>query len=322
MIENKPLLSICIPTVVRAEYLRNCLESLVRQPEFFTEDVEIIISDNASWDKGATETVGKEYAEKYQNIHYFRNAKNVDDRNFPMALSRANGILRKLSNDSIIYRPGTIAYMCDQARKYREEKPHLFFLNPRVDQSYKKPKVVDFNHFMKQTSFHATWIGSFAVWDTECQDLMEDTSGCDLKLWQVWKLCRMFEKRNQGVVLYKRFADNQQLKNKLLTINHDKVFYTNFMTILKPEVEKGLLSESCLKKIERDLLFDFFTNWMLLWELQISGYTFTANQDFKQRVLDIYKDKPYYRFFLIYYQFLKFLAKRGALEAVMGRKKR
>ena len=320
--ENKPLLSICIPTVVRSEYLRNCLESLVGQPEFFTEDVEVIISDNASWDKGATEAVGKEYAEKYKNIHYFRNAKNVDDRNFPMALSRANGVLRKLSNDSIIYRPGTIAYMCDMARKYMDEKPHLFFLNPRVDQPHKKSKVVDFNHFMKQTSFHATWIGSFAIWDTECQDLMEDTRGCDLKLWQVWKLCRMFEKRNKGVVLYKRFADNQQLKNKLLTINHDKVFYTNFMTILRPEVEKGLLSESCLKRIERDLLFDFFTNWMLLWELQISGYTFTANQDFKQRVLDIYKDKPYYRFFLIYYRFLKFLAKRGVLEAVMGRKKR
>lgn len=322
MAEKKPLLSICIPTWNRAEYLKACLESLVCQPEFFSEDIEIIISDNASTDEGATEAVGKDYAAEYENIHYFRNVENINDRNFPMALNRANGILRKLSNDSIIYRPGTIAYMCDMARKYVEEKPHLFFLNPRVDQSYKKPRIVDFNQFMRKTSFHATWIGSFAIWDTECEGLLEDTSGCDLKLWQVWKLCRMFEKRNKGVVLYKRFADNQQLKNKLLTINHDKVFYHNFMAILQPEVEKGLLRDSCVKKIERDLLFDFFTNWMLLWELQISGYTFTANENFKQRVLDIYKDKPYYRFFLIYYQFLKFLAKRGVLEAAMGRKRR
>lgn len=322
MTDNKPLLSICIPTVNRAEPLRKCLESLIKQPEFLPENVEIIISDNASPDKGVTMAVGKEYSEKYENIYYFRNERGIEDKNFPVALNRASGILRKLSNDSIIYRPGTIAYMCDLIKKYMEEKPHLFFLNPRVDQPHKKMKKVDFNHFMKQTSFHATWIGSFAVWDTECQDLMEDTSGCDLKLWQVWKLCRMFEKRNQGVVLYKRFADNQQLKSKLLTYNHDQVFYTNFMTLLKPEVEKGLLSASCVKKIERDLLFDFFTNWMLLWELQISGYTFTANQDFKQRVLDIYRDKPYYSFFLIYYQFLKFLAKKGVLEAAMGRKKR
>lgn len=322
MVENKPLLSICIPTVNRAEPLRKCLDSLVGQPEFFTENVEIIISDNASPDKGATMAVGKEYSEKYSNIHYFRNERGIEDKNFPTVLSRASGVLRKLSNDCIVYRPGTIAYMCDMARKYMDEKPHLFFLNPRVDQSHKKPKIIDFNRFMKQTSFHATWIGSFAVWDTECQDLLEDTSGCDLKLWQVWKLCRMFEKRNKGVVLYKRFADNQQLKSKLLTYNHDQVFYTNFMAILKPEVEKGFLSESCVKKIEKDLLFDFFTNWMLLWELQISGYTFTANQDFKQRVLDIYKDKPYYRFFLIYYKFLKFLSKRGLLEAAMRRTKR
>ena len=319
---KKPLLSICIPTWNRSEYLRICLDSLIGQPEFFTEDVEIIISDNYSPDEGATETLGKEYAEKYENIYYFRNESCIEDNNFPMALSRANGILRKLSNDSIIYRPGSIAYMCGMARKYIKEKPHLFFLNPRVDQSYKKPKVVDFDHFMRRTSFHATWIGSFAMWDTECEELLDDTGACELKLWQVWKLCRMFEKRNAGVVLYKRFADNQRLVNRLLTYNHDQVFYTNFMTILKPEIKSGLLSRSCVKKIERDLLFDFFTNWMLLWELQISGYTFTENQDFKQRVLDIYKDKPYYRFFLIYYRFLKFLAKRGALEAAMGRTKR
>lgn len=320
--EKKPLLSICIPTVVRAEYLRRCLESLVGQPEFFTEDVEIVISDNASWDKGATEAVGKEYAAKYENIHYFRNAKNVDDRNFPTALSRANGILRKLSNDSLIYRPGTIAYMCDIARKYMDEKPHLFFLNPKRDQPDRTSKVLDFDHFMRRVSFNATWIGAFTVWDTECQDLMEDLSGCDLKLWQVWKLCRMFEKRNKGVVLYRRFADMQQLKNKLLTINHDQVFYTNFMTLLWPSVENGMLRASSLEKIEKELLFDFFTRWMLLWELQIPGYTYTANDNFKQRVLDIYKDKPYYRFFLLYYRMMKYLTERGVPVMVRGGKKR
>ncbi len=322
--KNNPLLSICIPTAARAEYLRNCLESLIKQPEFFTDNVEVIISDNASAfdDGGATEVVGQEYAGKYENIHYFKNDANVEDRNFPIALSRANGILRKLSNDSIIYRTGSIGYMCEMVRKYMKDRPHLFFLNPRVDQPHRKTKVVDFDYFMRQTSFHATWIGSFAVWDTECQDLLEDTSGCDLKLWQVWKLCKMFEKRNKGVVLYKRFADNQQMKNKLQTLKYDQVFYINFMEILMPEIENGLLCPSCIKKIEKDLLFDFFTNWMLLWELQIPGYTFKGNQDFKERVLDIYKDKPYYRFFLIYYQFLRFLAKRGVLEAAMGRKKR
>lgn len=322
IMENKPLLSICIPTWNRSENLRACLESLIAQPEFLTEDVEIIISDNYSPDSGATEALGKSYAEKYTNIHYFRNERGIEDKNFPTALSRANGILRKLSNDSIIYRPGTIAYMCDVARKFMGEKPHLFFLNPKKDQHYEKMKVVDFDHFMRKVSFNATWIGAFAVWDTECGDLLEDTSSCKLKLWQVWKLCRMFEKRNQGVVLCRRFADLQPLKNKLLTYNQDQVFYTNFMTILKPEVESGLLSVSCKEKIEKDLLFDFFTRWMLLWELQIPGYTYTANENFKQRVLDIYKDKPYYRFYLLYYRFVKFLTERGVPVVVRGGKKR
>ena len=83
---KKPLLSICIPTWNRSEYLRICLDSLIGQPEFFTEDVEIIISDNYSPDEGATETLGKEYAEKYENIYYFRNESCIEDKNFPMAL--------------------------------------------------------------------------------------------------------------------------------------------------------------------------------------------------------------------------------------------
>ena len=174
--EKKPLLSICIPTWSRSECLRVCLESLVGQPEFLTEEVEIIISDNVSWDEGATEAIGKQYSEKYENIYYFRNAENIEDRNFPMALSRANGILRKLSNDSIVYRPGTIAYMCDIARKYMDEKPHLFFLNPKRDQPDRRSKVLDFDHFMRRVSFNATWIGEFTGWDSECKQLMEEVT--------------------------------------------------------------------------------------------------------------------------------------------------
>lgn len=48
MEEKKPLLSICIPTYNRAEYLEKSLESIIRQSEFHSDDVDVVISDNCS----------------------------------------------------------------------------------------------------------------------------------------------------------------------------------------------------------------------------------------------------------------------------------
>jgi abequosyltransferase len=80
--ENKlPLLSICIPTYNREKYLQECLESIIRQEEFNIEDIEIIISDNASQDN--TKDLVHHYQTKYTNIRYYCNKENVGPlRNF------------------------------------------------------------------------------------------------------------------------------------------------------------------------------------------------------------------------------------------------
>lgn len=73
--QNKPILSICIPTYNREKYLKECLDSVINQEWFDEEKIEIIISDNASKDN-TTELV-KEYQNKHKNIRYFRNDKNL-----------------------------------------------------------------------------------------------------------------------------------------------------------------------------------------------------------------------------------------------------
>lgn len=73
MENNKPLLSICIPTYNREIYLKKLLDSIISQEIFInTNDVEIVIDDWPS--KDDTEKLVKEYKEKYPNkIRYFRN---------------------------------------------------------------------------------------------------------------------------------------------------------------------------------------------------------------------------------------------------------
>lgn len=72
---NKPLLSICIPTYNREKHLDECLDSIVNQEWFNEQEIEIVVSDNASID-GTIELV-KKYQNDHKNIRYFRNKKNL-----------------------------------------------------------------------------------------------------------------------------------------------------------------------------------------------------------------------------------------------------
>ncbi len=83
-----PLLSLCIPTFNRAQFLDACLDSLRSTSAEVWESVEILISDNASTDH--TREVVRKYEQKYR-IRYFRNETNIGgERNFFAAAERAS----------------------------------------------------------------------------------------------------------------------------------------------------------------------------------------------------------------------------------------
>ena len=71
---NKPLLSICIPTYNREKKLKELLDSIIAQPAF-TDDVEILIYDDPSTDN--TQRMVKEYTDTHSNIIYHRNITRV-----------------------------------------------------------------------------------------------------------------------------------------------------------------------------------------------------------------------------------------------------
>lgn len=77
MTKQGPLLSICIPTYNREKYLKELLDSIVKQKEFIsTNEVEIVIDDGPSTDN--TELIVKEYIKIYWNkIKYYRNSKRI-----------------------------------------------------------------------------------------------------------------------------------------------------------------------------------------------------------------------------------------------------
>jgi len=117
-------LSICIPTFNREPFLQETLDSILSQ---MTEEIEIVVSDNASTDN--TEELIQRYQKKYSRITYFRWDSNQGaDRNYLKAVELAKGEYCWLmgSDDALMagaiermlgeIRAGYDIYLCNRVR--------------------------------------------------------------------------------------------------------------------------------------------------------------------------------------------------------------
>lgn len=91
---NKPLVSICIPAYNAEKELWRALESCINQTY---QNIEIIICDDASKDK--TEEIALNYIIKDKRIKYFKNENNLGPvKNFSKSFNLASGEFIQLLN--------------------------------------------------------------------------------------------------------------------------------------------------------------------------------------------------------------------------------
>lgn len=281
-------LSLCIPTYNRASYLRNSLETIVAQDEFKAGKVEIVISDNASTDN--TEEIGKEYAKRYANVLYFRNEKNIVNDNFPLALSRANGILRRLCNDTLCFREGSLRHMCDVVTRYEETKPYLYWMGVDRLETFEE---YNFRDGIRKVSYWMTSIGSFSIWDTECQGIETDTAGAELMLWQVRKALELAAVKDHIVLVNEDLSYTPKVRGRDVSYGLYHVFYDNYFQLLEPYFQNGRLTTEDRESLERDLFLNFFPAWCARWKVQKSAMQYSDTEDLCKCVERAIEDKPY-----------------------------
>jgi len=139
---NKPLLSICIPTYNRSEFLKDALDSILRQINENNKDkVEICISDNASEDN--TEELVKEYQKKSPiPIIYHKNEKNMGaDYNYLKVVEIANGEYCWLLGSDDIIEEGGIDTVLEEIEKNRDIV--IFYTNVQKYDITLKKKIND-----------------------------------------------------------------------------------------------------------------------------------------------------------------------------------
>lgn len=288
----KPILSICIPTYNRADYLRKCLEAIVSQ-DGFDERVEVVISDNCSTDD--TGKVAGEFAEKHGNIRYFRNDANYRDRNFALSLQRASGSLRKLTNDTIIYKPGAVRYMLDAAERWAEERPQIYFLAGGT--KAEDPLRADtLEEYIDTIGINLTWIRSLAVWEDDVDDLSVLEEYAHTNLAQVPFLLGNFAKRGSAVIYDRAVMDMMEVDKKNLAYGLFHVFHDNLLGFIRPHAEAGEISPGCYERLRKSILMDFFTIWMYNLRVNPDQYV-VSDEDLPLLLKEAYGKEDYYKEF-------------------------
>jgi abequosyltransferase len=110
---TRPLLSVCIATYNRAQYIGETLESIIPQ---VTEEVEIVVIDGASTD--STCAVVEKYVKLCKQIRYIRLPKKGGvDQDYCAAVEHAQGKMCWLFPDDDLLRPGAISAVLLEASK-------------------------------------------------------------------------------------------------------------------------------------------------------------------------------------------------------------
>lgn len=257
--KNKPLLSICIPTCNRAQILKKVLSSITENYSF-DDNVEIVISDNASTDE--TEIICKEFTQKYENVVYFKNEKNCDDNNFWLALTRATGRYRKLQNDYLGFVDNALEFMKNVLSENLEK--NIFFTgNSLFTKEYKSCTHIEcenINDYILAVSSFTTYISLFGAWEEDLLFIKEPLKNTALKLNQVdWTYQLLTHPTSKKTILinnpiYKSFSNTLSTRGGY---NWFEIHVKHYYDIMQGYVDKGFITKKTLQKDKNNCLYHF-----------------------------------------------------------------
>jgi len=248
------------------------------------DDIEIIISDNASTDE--TSVVATKYMKEHPGkIRYFRNDVDIEDKNFEKALSCGVGDFLKLANDSLIWENNSIETIAKIIVAAIGVKPVLFFLNGSKPTKEITTFITNEDDLLTTISFYSTWIGGFGIW-RENFNSMRDLSRCaSLKLVQADALFREFKISKRAIVCNIKIVSVSWTGPKG-GYNIAQVFGTNYLKVLRLSatgLSKRTFANEKRSVLENHIL-PFFSD---------PSHNF-SDINIKESLPD-YKDEPYFK---------------------------
>jgi glycosyltransferase involved in cell wall biosynthesis len=300
-----PILSICIPTYNRADFLEKTITSIVNQNRFKdSNDIEVIICDNCSNDN--TQLISNKFVESFKGkIKYYRNEVNLYDSNFERALSYGSGHFLKLNNDTLLHNEGSLDAMIEVITDNYLKNNIIFFLNKNLNLK-DCLDCQNLDEFIENISFWSGWIGAFGIWKTHFMEITDFNRYSHLKLPQLDVLIRLINSGKGVHICNKKLFSSEVPKMKggydLL-----EIFLDNYFFILLEQVNSQKLSKVIFQLEKKKILLQFIRPWLIEIKMNSSNYLFTYKSQFS-KIYGHYRGNLFifFEFLLKYYLSLFF----------------
>jgi abequosyltransferase len=294
------LLSICIPTYNRSNYLKDTIQSIVNQRIFKeTSDIEIVISDNCSDDQ--TMEVSRQFVDLFgEKIRYYRNPENIKDLNFERVLSYGRGLFLKLNNDTMLHNANSLESITSTLRIRIGKKDIIFFSNGAI-KNISDAYCNDLDSFVRKVSFLSTWIGCFGIWNEDFHSIKDFNRCSHLNLTQVDVIFRLINSKKRVFVnnekLFISYTPDKKGGYDLLT-----VFLENYVLLLTEHLNTKNLTKKTYVSEKRKLLSEFIRPWLVNIKTNPTRYSYRCEKKYS-RIFKYYnKDIFAFLYFMLYYQ--------------------
>jgi len=265
MENRQPLLSICIPTFNRAEFLEGSLKCFEEQlRDIDKSEIELYVSDNCSEDY--TPQVVQLAIQRGLPIIYNRNGQNLGpDKNFLLCMQRASGKYIWLLGDDDLLRPNTVKYILDLLRNHDYGLIHLSVLSNENN----LPEIQEYDNlenFFKTVSFWITFMSGSIFLKESVSQVKSHEKYIASYLLQVPFYIMSASLRKKNLFVRESVMQNGLDASSNGGYNFYQVFVENYLSNWKEYVDKGIVSEKCYIFIKKDIYVNFIDkfNWMLL----------------------------------------------------------
>lgn len=157
--DNKILLSLCIPTYGVIEWVFPVLDSIYQQ-DVDLNLFEVVVTDNGK-NQDFEEEI-KYYIQKYKNLKYIKTNSYLFLNEID-AYKNASGIFVKFINHRTKLINGSINYFINFVKENEKEKPIIYFSNGALNN--RKIKILNnFDEYIKELAIFSSWSTGMSFW--------------------------------------------------------------------------------------------------------------------------------------------------------------
>ena len=280
--DNKPILSLCIPTNGAVEWVLPVIESIYAQG-CDNEKFEVVITDNGK-DSQLPDYIAKM---TYPNLRY----KQTTDEGFlnlVTSLKEGRGLFCKMINHRSVMTEGSIEKIVALIDKYKDSRPMFYFSDGKL----KAGDLLECNNlddFVNRLTYISSWSAGIGFWkedishfdEIELYDLMPNASLLfDLRKnskYVIWNIEYMKMEDDSGKGGYDLF----------------QTFAVGFLDIINDLRFKGRITQDTFLKVKQEL-YDCMCNWYLFEAILPTNHTFIIG-DVRNSMSVYYSAFDYYK---------------------------